>query len=174
MIELRTLNKIHVSPFYEWLNDKESIRYSLSAFQKINSTDEVDFWFNTVLDDKTNLNLGIFLKDSGQLIGYAGICSLSSLNKSGEYFIFIGDKSSWGKGIGYEVTRQIIKIAFLEKRLNRLMLTVSEPNIGGIKAYEKAGFISEGKLRKACFRDETYHDKIIMSVLKDEYLKSIN
>ena len=174
MIELKALSRIHVSSFYEWLNDEESIMYSLSIFQKINSPTEVDRWFDTVVEDKTNLNLGIFLRNSNQLIGYAGICSLSSLNKSGEYFIFIGDKSQWGKGIGCEVSREILKVAFLEKGLNRLMLTVSEPNIGGVKSYQKAGFTPEGKLRQACFRDGAYHDKIIMSVLKDEYLKSMN
>ncbi len=173
MIVLKDLSKLHVSPFYEWLNDEESIKYSLSAFQKINNQNEVDLWFNTVLKDKKGLNLGIFLKDSEQLIGFAGICKLSSLNKSGEFFIFIGDKSMWGKGIGCEVAKQILKIAFLEKGLNRLMLTVSEPNIGGVKAYQKAGFIYEGKSRQACFRDGEFHDKLIMSILKEEYLQTI-
>lgn len=106
------------------------------------------------------------------MIGYAGICNISSSNKSGEYFIFIGDKSVWGKGIGSEVTKQILKIAFIEQGLNRLMLTVSEPNIGGVKAYQKAGFVSEGRYRQACFRDGKFHDKLIMSVLKEDYLKT--
>ena len=173
MIELKALNEDHVSPFYKWLNDVDSIKYSLSAFQKINHPGEVDVWFRSVLEDKKNLTLGIFLKGSNQLIGFTGICKISSLNRSGEYFIFIGDKSMWGKGIGSEVTKQILKIAFLEKGLNRLMLTVSEPNIGGVKAYQKAGFITEGKCRQACCRDGEFHDKLIMSILKDEYLKAI-
>lgn len=49
------------------------------------------------------------------------------------------------------------------------MLTVSEPNIGGIRAYEKAGFKFEGRLRQACFREGNYHDKIMMSLLRDEW-----
>ncbi|MDE5421032.1 GNAT family N-acetyltransferase [Ancylomarina sp. DW003] len=172
MIELKSLNKLHVSPFYDWLNDEDSIKYSLSAFQKINTKNEVDLWFHSVLENKNGLNLGIFLQGSKQLIGYAGICNISSSNKSGEYFIFIGDKSVWGKGIGSEVTKQILKIAFIEQGLNRLMLTVSEPNIGGVKAYQKAGFVSEGRYRQACFRDGKFHDKLIMSVLKEDYLKT--
>jgi len=174
MIQLKALSKNDVYPFYEWLNDSESIKYSLSAFQKINSKTEIDLWFETILKDQKNLNLGIFLEESNQLIGYTGICDISHQNKSGEYFIFIGDKSVWGKGIGSEVSKQIIKIAFQDKKLNRLMLTVSEPNIGGVKAYQKAGFNLEGRLRQACFRDGTFHDKLIMSVLKEDYLKTIN
>ncbi|OQX80282.1 MAG: hypothetical protein B6D64_03435 [Bacteroidetes bacterium 4484_276] len=49
------------------------------------------------------------------------------------------------------------------------MLTVSGPNIGGLKAYERAGFIIEGRLREASFRDNRFHDKLTMSVLKSEW-----
>ncbi len=173
MIELRSLSKHDVLPFYIWLNDLESIKYSLSLFQKIKSHKEIDIWFETLLQDKKNLNLGIFLKENNQLIGYAGISNMSEQNQSGEYFIFIGEKSVWGKGIGCQVSKQIIEIAFQDKMLNRLMLTVSELNIGGVKAYQKAGFKTEGRLRQACFRDGSHHDKIIMSILQDEYYSSL-
>ena len=49
------------------------------------------------------------------------------------------------------------------------MLTVSEPNIGGIKAYKNVGYKIEGRLRESTFRDNNFHDKIIMSVLKSEW-----
>ena len=47
--------------------------------------------------------------------------------------------------------------------------TVSEPNLGGLKAYEKSGFIIEGRLREASFRDNEFHDKLTMSILKSEW-----
>lgn len=53
----------------------------------------------------------------------------------GEYFIFIGDKSYHGKGVGTFVTREIVKNGFEELDLNRIMLTASEKNVGAIKAY---------------------------------------
>ncbi|TGD81532.1 GNAT family N-acetyltransferase [Hymenobacter wooponensis] len=49
------------------------------------------------------------------------------------------------------------------------MLTVSEPNIGGVKAHTKADFKLEGRLREACLRHGQFHDKLIMSVLKAEW-----
>ncbi|MDQ2795507.1 MAG: GNAT family N-acetyltransferase [Bacteroidota bacterium] len=49
------------------------------------------------------------------------------------------------------------------------MLTVSESNTGGLKAYTKAGFIVEGRLRQAACRQGVFHDKIVMSVLKAEW-----
>ncbi|WP_299104106.1 GNAT family protein [uncultured Tenacibaculum sp.] len=49
----------------------------------------------------------------------------------------------------YIVTKEILNIGFKEYDLNRIFLTVSEPNIGGVKAYKKDGFKYEGNLREA-------------------------
>ncbi|UOQ83183.1 GNAT family N-acetyltransferase [Hymenobacter sp. 5414T-23] len=86
----------------------------------------------------------MFTAEPQELIGYAGISGISRLNHSGEYFIFIGEKAHWGRGVGTEVTKQVLTLGFTELHLNRIMLTVSEPNVGGVKAYAKAGFKLEG------------------------------
>lgn len=70
---------------------------------------------------------------------------------------FIGDKNSWGMGIGILVTEEIIKIGIENHHLNRIFLTVSESNIGRIKAYQKAGFVKEGQMRKVFCQDDEYH-----------------
>lgn len=169
MIQLKPLLKEHVVPFYTWINDDEVIKYSLPLFLKIETKEEIDTWYDELLKDTELLNLGIFLENTDQLIGYAGICNISKLNRSGEYFIFIGEKNFWGKGIAKLVTKEVLNIGFNGYDLNRIFLTVSEPNIGGVKAYEKVGFKYEGNLREACFRDGKFHDKIIMSVLKSDW-----
>lgn len=169
MIDLKPLTKENVTPFYTWLNDESAIKYSLSKFQKISSEKDIEQWYSNLLEDSENYTTGIFLTETQKLIGYAGICGISNTNKSGEYFIFIGDRSQWGKGHGTTTTHKVLKYGFNKLHLNRIMLTVSEPNIGGIRAYEKAGFKYEGRLRQACNRDGKFHDKIVMSILKSEY-----
>lgn len=171
MIELKPLSALYVLPFFKWINDEEVIKYSLSLFKKLNTKAEIKNWFSQLISDKKNLNLGIFIENTDRLIGYAGIANISETNKSGEYFIFIGEKEFWGKGIGTEVSEKILEIGFNNLDLNRVMLTVSEPNVGGLKAYKKAGFKYEGRLREAAFRDNKFHDKIVMSVLKHEWNK---
>jgi len=169
MIELKPLKEQDVQYFYSWINDDEVIKYSLSVFQNMETKQAIDSWFNKLLDNRDDFQLGIYSRDSKKLIGYAGISNISKYNKSGEYFIFIGDKSQWGKGISTKVTKQIVEIGFNKLGLNRIMLTVSEPNIGGVKSYLKAGFRQEGILREASFRDGQFHDKIVMSLLKMEW-----
>ncbi|MDF2474834.1 MAG: family N-acetyltransferase [Sphingobacterium sp.] len=168
-IILKPLSIQHVRSFYTWLNDPEAIKYSLSLFQSLNTKEAIDKWFISVVNDSKNYNQGIFLANSNTLVGYAGICNISASNKLGEYFIFIGDRNQWGKGIGSQVTKLIVALGFEELNLNRIMLTVSEPNYAAVKAYTNAGFKLEGKMRQACYRDNKFHDKLIMSILREEW-----
>jgi RimJ/RimL family protein N-acetyltransferase len=169
MVKLAPLQSEHVAHFYTWLRDPEVIAYSLSAFQSLQTTAQIDQWFAATLAQANTLNLGIYWAETNVLIGYAGLTGISVTNQSGEYFLFIGEKVLWGKGVGTAVTKQIVHLGFTSHQLNRIMLTVSELNTGGLKAYTKAGFVVEGRLRQAAYRQGVFHDKLVMSVLKAEW-----
>ncbi|MGI4734791.1 MAG: GNAT family N-acetyltransferase [Janthinobacterium lividum] len=169
MVKLAPLRPEHVAHFYAWLRDPEVIAYSLSVFQSLETTQQIDQWFAATLQQANSLNLGIYLAETNALIGYAGLSGISTTNHAGEYFIFIGEKAWWGQGVGTAVTKQIVRLGFTSYPLNRIMLTVSELNTGGVKAYAKAGFVVEGRLRQAACRQGVFHDKIVMSVLKAEW-----
>jgi len=169
MIILKPLSIENVKSFYNWINDEEVIKYSLSSFAQMKTKSAIDKWFLSLLSDENDLNLGIFLDSTNELIGYAGLCKISPSNQSAEYFIFIGAREQWGRGLGTAVSKQILHKGFIDYNLNRIMLTVSEPNVGGFKAYQKAGFQLEGRLREASLRDGQFHDKLIMSLLKSEW-----
>lgn len=172
MVKLAPLHVEQVTPFYTWLQDPEIIEYSLSAFQQLKTTQQIDQWFAATLAQANCLNLGIYLAETNALIGYAGLSGISATNQSGEYFIFIGEKAQWRKGVGTAVTKQILHLAFTSQHLNRVMLTVSEGNTGGLRAYTKAGFLVEGRLREAACRQGVFHDKIVMSVLKADWQRT--
>jgi len=124
MITLRKLTISDVQPFYNWINDLEVIRYSLSLFETIETKDEINNWFRSLLSSK-DINYGIVLKSTRKLIGYTGFCKISKINKTAEYYIFIGEKSLWGKGIGREVTEKILHKGFTNYGFQKIILTVS-------------------------------------------------
>ena len=164
MLKLQPLQPQHQKQFIPWVLDPEVTQYSQTKFVDFKTEQQAIQWYQNILKETETLNLGIFYNDF--CVGYAGLTSISKINQSAEYFIFIGDKKSWGKGIATQVTKQIVEIGFNDYKLNRIMLTVSEPNIGGVKAYKNAGFEQEGVLRNACFRNGSFHNKIIMSIIK--------
>jgi RimJ/RimL family protein N-acetyltransferase len=169
MITLAHLQPEQGTCFYPWISDPEVIHYSLSVFQALKTPAQIDDWFAATLREQNSVNLGIYLQETNSLIGYAGLTNLSATNRSGEYFILIGEKAYWGIGVGTAVTKQVLTLGFTELQLNRIMLTVSEANLGGIKAYTNAGFVIEGRLRAASCRNGLFHDKIVMSILQAEW-----
>ena len=62
--------------------------------------------------------------------------------------------------------------AFQELGLNRIGLSVFDFNKKAISAYEKLGFVVEGRFRQAIKRRSGFHDAILMSILKSEWKPS--
>lgn len=168
-ISFRPLELDDLDLFHAWFADREVVRYSMGMWQFPWSRGQTLGWLERTMQDKETLSLGVVENENQHLIGYAGITSISRINRSGEYYILIGEKNRWGKGYGTEVTQRIVHYGFASLNLHRTMLTVSSLNIGGIKAYTRAGFQQEGILRQACYRDGEYHDKIVMSILRPEW-----
>jgi RimJ/RimL family protein N-acetyltransferase len=81
----------------------------------------------------------------------------------------IGEKSYWNQGYGTEAMRLMINYGFHTLNLHRIWLRVFEQNKRGIRAYEKAGFVHEGKYRQAEYQHGKYQDVLLMSILNDEW-----
>jgi RimJ/RimL family protein N-acetyltransferase/SAM-dependent methyltransferase len=168
-VALRSLEMSDGAAFHRWFADRDVVRYSMTMWQLPMSQVETDAWLERQLNDKETLTLGIIERETGQLIGYAGISGMSRINRRGEYYILIGEKDCWGKGYGTETTKLIVEHGFNSLNLNRIMLTVSASNIGAIKAYSNAGFVKEGVMRQVHYRDGHYHDELVMAILRSEW-----
>ncbi|AMM50834.1 hypothetical protein TH61_06080 [Rufibacter sp. DG15C] len=168
MIELSQLADKHLPYFLEWINDEEVIKYSLAAFHGLSSKAEITEWFEGVLEDTESVNLAIIDSETQECLGYAALSNMSEASDGGEFFIFIGDKASWGKGIGTEVTKQMIEKGFTEQDLHWIILVVSKSNEGGVKAYQRAGFTIETMFRQRSMEDGKLHDTFLMSIRREE------
>jgi RimJ/RimL family protein N-acetyltransferase len=168
-VSLRSLELTDLDALWVWFADREVVQYSLSMWLLPYSRHETQLWLEKTMREKQTLTLGVVEQTTGALIGFAGISGISQINRSGEYFICIGDKRWWSQGCGTETTRLIVSYGFATLNLHRIALTVSALNHGGVKAYERAGFTTEGILRDASYRNGAYHDKIVMSILRHEW-----
>lgn len=70
-------------------------------------------------------------------------------DNAAEFFMYIGEPGSRGKGVGTEAARLVLDYAFHLARAECVYLTVFEPNTGAIRAYEKAGFKRQGIRRRS-------------------------
>ena len=53
--------------------------------------------------------------------------------------------------------------------LHRVQLDVAPFNPAGIRAYEKVGFVEEGRRRASVWHDGRWYDQIMMSILENEW-----
>jgi len=170
-IFLRSLEIEDLHEFYDWSKDSEITQYSLSAYNYPQSKTDISKWLASVNDSDKVITFGICCLKTNKLIGYTGIASISYLNRSGEYFILIGDKKYWNKGIGTDVTKIITKYGFDTIGLHRLELTAFSLNSAATKAYVNAGYQLEGILRESVYRNGEFLDKVLMSILSSEKRK---
>ena len=157
------LNIEHSKIFTSWIANKEVVKYSLSAFLPDRDKSWVRSFISSLNENPATWDQAIVF--DGVVIGYCGLTNISKLNRSGEYFIMIGDSNFWNRGLGTLAGKKVLEYGFGELGLHRIWLTVSELNYGGIKSYKNLGFVEEGRMKEACFRDGKFHDKVVMSML---------
>lgn len=75
-----------------------------------------------------------------------------------------------GRGIGPEVLRQLVAFGFERRNLRRLHLQAVASNTAALRAYEKAGFVVEGRLREHAWVRGGYEDIVLMGILRSDQL----
>ena len=85
-----------------------------------------------------------------------------------EYGIFIGEREALSKGYGTEAAKLMIRYAFEERKLHKLMLRVLAGNDRAKKSYENAGFVQEAYLKDDVYLEDGYRDVILMAVINPE------
>jgi RimJ/RimL family protein N-acetyltransferase len=169
-VRLRAMERTDLRQFQEWLNDPE-VAEGLSLYLPVSAADE-EKWLVGVMEgmpEERPLAIEIRQGDAWQLAGNARLFNLQWTNRSAEFGIFLGDKSTWNHGYGTEALELILEHAFDTLNLNRIDLRVFANNARARRSYEKAGFVLEGTLRQALYRRGRYVDVHIMSILRSEW-----
>lgn len=169
-VYLRPAERADVETFVRWFSDAEVTRHLRIRVPFSQAGEEK--WFDQMLEKqgKSDYHFVICLVEDGRPIGTAGLHQLDLENGSAEFGISIGEKAEWNKGYGTETLQAICDFGFGQLRLERISLEVYAPNKAGQRAYQKAGFVEEGALRRAHFADGLHQDALIMSLLRDEWL----
>src|SRR5215472_7002636 len=109
--------------------------------------------------------------EAGHLIGEIRLDRVDLRDRRASLAIGIEDASQLGKGLGTEAILLVLGYAFDVLRLHRISVRVVDYNVRAIRAYQKCGFVVEGREREAAFVDGIWHDDVMMAILDREYLK---
>jgi RimJ/RimL family protein N-acetyltransferase len=114
------------------------------------------------------LDLAVTDKATGECVGEAVLNEWDPGNESCNFRIFLGPRGR-DRGLGTEATRLIVGYGFGSLGLHRISLEVYAFNPRARRAYEKAGFRSEGVLRESLRYNGEWIDATVMSMLAAEW-----
>jgi len=174
-IRFRGIEREDIPIFVKWLNDPE-VQAGVMLHNPLSRAAEENWFEGMIKRPPDEQVMGIEIRqpaseeaDAGwKLVGSLAFNEIDWRNRAAEFGILIGDKSCWNQGYGTEAVRLLVKHGFETLNLNRIYLHVFASNPRAIRAYEKAGFIHEGRKRQAEFRNGRYTDVLLMSILRDE------
>ncbi|GLH99771.1 GNAT family N-acetyltransferase [Phytohabitans aurantiacus] len=74
-----------------------------------------------------------------------------------------------GRGVGTEVMRLTVGWLFRHTDTNRVESTPEPANVVAIRSVVKVGFVHEGVLRGALYRDNGWHDLALHTITRDQW-----
>lgn len=163
---LRPLTLEDVSDDYiAWMNDYEIVKYTESRFtthtrQSINE-------FVKKANTATAHTFAIVAKDSNKHIGNIKLDGIDERLHDGDVGLIIGRKEYHGRGIATECIRLVTEYAFKQLGLQRVWCGIYAPNIGSIKAFNKAGWEIFATEPQSCYFEGKYVDCHKMHKIND-------
>lgn len=144
-MKLRKLMTKDAEKMLSWMKDPTINRF----FRFDAETMTIEHILNFIAQAQNNeKELHMAIADDSDL--YVGTVSLKNIDieaSNAEYAISTC-ACVHGKGIALEATKEILRIAFEEKKLHRVYLNVLEDNERANRFYQKLGFVFEGKFRE--------------------------
>ncbi len=123
-----------------------------------------------ILDDTKSMYWAICLKENNEMIGYSSIDNIDWRNRKANIGgITIGPEYQ-NLRLGYDAFDQILTYIFNELGLNKLYTSYLENHIATSRSAKTFGFKVEIFLREEVYKLGKYHNVIIASLLKREYI----
>lgn len=165
MPELTDLDRLHILrnqeenwPFvrqYRPLSKEENVEWIKKATEKAQKMSDYKFV--------------IVEKNKNEIIGVANANEVNFINRTTKLSIILM-KEFQNEGYGTEALKLLIDFSFNSLNLKLVIIDVMSNNDRGIKVYEeKIKFKKDGTLRRRGYESNEYHDKIYLSMTREEY-----
>lgn len=169
-MKLRALVEKDAAGMLEWMHDPQ-IQKCFRFNTESKTMEDVISFIQTAESEPVHgksVHLAI-VNDEDEYLGTISLKEIDTTAHNAEYAISLR-KCAQGKGIGALATKEILRIAFMDFKLEKVYLNVLADNEKAIRLYEKTGFVYEGLFRNHLFLNGEYKSLKWYSMLKSEYL----
>ena len=166
---LRPAEREDIPLFVQWLTDARTTR-TLALRSPLSLALE-EGWFARLLEQhgRDIWHFVICRADDDRPVGALDFHDIQLVNGSASVGIVIGDPADTNRGYGSDALRALLGFGFGELRLERIWLDVYDYNDRARHVYERVGFVDEGTLRHALWRDGHFHDVHRMAILRADW-----
>jgi RimJ/RimL family protein N-acetyltransferase len=123
-----------------------------------------------LLEAGTSLPLAVVLAQTQQFIGAVGL-EINAEYERAELGYWIG-KPYWGHGYCTEAARAVVRYAFEDLRLNKIVAHHFARNPASGRVMEKLGMMREGYLRQQIKKWGEFEDEVAYGLLRGEYKRA--
>lgn len=152
----------------EWFQDMELMRFYTNSGRRIDR-DALSQAIRTGKENGDNYTLGIYHNESGCLIGTVKLGHINWRHRISDLATLIGDRRFYGKGLASEAVALGTRVAFEQLDLRALHTSMYMSNVASIKAYRKAGWIIEGRIKGYYIVDGKPEDQILEGCYNPKY-----
>ncbi|WP_250037148.1 GNAT family N-acetyltransferase [Paractinoplanes maris] len=168
LVRLRALRDADLPHLVQWWNEPATMVLQQHSVMPVPEAGLPDMFRNwSVNKDESGAGFSIETHD-GELVGHLTLWGIKPRTRIATLAIVIGSPHT-GHGYGTDAVELAVRYAFDELAVNKVELQVWSFNPRAVHVYEKAGFRLEGRRRAAGFHRSTFHDELLMGLLRDEY-----
>jgi RimJ/RimL family protein N-acetyltransferase len=168
-VYLRPGERHDIARFVRWYTDLRTTRTLLMTSPIGDAIEER--WFEGMIaaHGSDRFFFVVCRREDDRPVGSIDLHEVDRRNGSASLGIAIGDEADRGRGYGTDALIALVAFGFDQLRLERIELDVYEFNERARAVYERVGFVQEGTMRRALYRDGAFHDVHRMAVLRDEW-----
>lgn len=158
-------------PYPGWFEDQDVCRYN--SHGKFFKTRDHFSQYVRELDREDRVVWALCHVEDGH-IGNVTLQGISFIDRTAEFAIIIGDRRHWGRGVGVEAGRALLKHGFDKLGLEKIHCGTAATN-EGMKALARAlGMKLEGTRRKHLFLEGGRVDMLEYGVFREEFERSVS
>ena len=170
-VSLRPLELRHLEKTREWANDPELMRL-LNRAQPVSESVHAE-WFASLNDRKDCRYFAIETVAQNIHVGNVWLWDIDPRHRRAELRIVMGTEYT-GKGAGTEAIARLCDYAFRELNLHKVYAYVLAINPRARRAFEKAGFVLEGRLREDRWIGDTFVDVYLLAKFSHKEAQKIH
>ncbi len=164
-VDLWGLSTHHVTEDYiRWLNDEEITKYFGLTTLKAHTAEDMKEWIHEMNHDPNVRIFSVFTKDDK----FIGTCRMDIMWEwdMAVISLMIGNRDYWGKGIGTDIIKTLVKFSWDKLNLHRLEAGVLEGNEASLKCFQKNGFQIEGTREERRYMEGKYVSETMVGLVR--------